>query len=503
MMTSSGEPTFHRLGSRYWHHWGLLGLAILVWGCVGTTVYRATLFFSSLDDFPRLVLAMQWADDPFFAVEDVYWLPLPVWLQGLWYRFAGAGIGLYWHVPLSIALISLAGFFSCLAAIRLTPIDARRDRSGFWWIALLTLILPLLAPFNWRLATSGLSEPIDLLLQALAICGLIAALKTAQWATWIRLGIVLILWQMTRYEAIVLGYLIWTLATLGSPFAPLRNSLKRRGLILLAGWAGLALFPATWLLLNYLEHGEAFHFMGRAREQANAALMSMAPLARLGWLGELSWISGKWLMLLTGLGIVAGFRDRSARWLTGFWAACVLLFFWTGWNKTLGVIAPQRFVLNYLWAGLPLAALGYWFWIELIRERVRAGGLLRVLQALPILIMGGYLGFAIPQWKEGSWGGEYLNPGHVRQLESFAQLIDREDYLAVVEDMGAFGERDLNILRYNVGPSRIVLEAWLIDPPETYLYFPSEPSESLSSRWRTILKHPYVIRNSDSLRGEN
>ena len=273
------------------------------------------------DDYPRLVLAMQWARTPFLAPIDRYWLPLPYWIYGPWYALAGRWLGLYAHLPLSGALVGLSVALLMALCREIETGGPRPNPARVSEALWLAFALPFTIPILYYVASSGLSETVYLPSLALTMLAMTRFIERPSHGRRLWLLAAAILFQLSRYEG-------WPLSFTAVGLAHLLTWRKTSAMPRQwAGWAlgylALFLVPAAWMALNYQAHGSALHFLAQADEGArlDAALNTLGTGYRLKFLLRHA-IGQGWLILaLAPAALPRMHRDRRALALGLFAAA--------------------------------------------------------------------------------------------------------------------------------------------------------------------------------------
>lgn len=130
----------------------LLPIAIRV---VLYSLLRSSGYFYGIpwDTFSRTHLSWQWAQHPYFAPSDVYWVPLQFWIVGFAYRLARP-----WLETSSILVPVFVNNMFLIGSMVITYLTSLR--LGNRPAALLALLLASLFAGDVFVSYSGLSEPI-------------------------------------------------------------------------------------------------------------------------------------------------------------------------------------------------------------------------------------------------------------------------------------------------------------------------------------------------------
>jgi hypothetical protein len=426
----------------------LLALNLAAWQLAGLWIRAEGLVVFSFDDATRAMLAQVWSADPFLWPDDAQWLPLPFAFYGMWFRLVQGFEWTYWYVPAAGAMIGLGAAmigWTGLILARTAGLRAADPRSDCRLAVCLALALPLMIRDNWRVAASPLSEPPFLMLLAAAILLAVrlAAERPCRRLPWVGLALILSAFQMTRYEAIPLAYVIWTVAwACGRPIGQTR----RRGVVLLlSGWIALALFPIAWLVVNHVVRGDVLEFVDVTKRHAieftELSDLSTARRVRrvLGWMRR----QGTSVILLAIVGVWLGRRLRAAWPVLAALACAWCMNIAMALSNSIGSTSPSRFTLLFLWICVPLALLALLRLVEWKRP-------LRL--AIPVA-MALLAAAEWNHWSRSGWGGEPVGGDLKVSLESLGDLTRRDRYTIVVEEYEDFGL--LNNLRLACGAERV------------------------------------------------
>lgn len=448
----------------------LLPLSIALWSAIGFWFAFYGYPVASLDDFPRLVLAMKWARESTFAVSDAYWLPLPIWIYGLWYKFAGDWMSYLWHIPVSAA--AMAGATACVgwtATLLAAPEPGKNEGSRSRFLpGAIAVALVLTVPSNWRMSATGLSEPIFFFFQSAALLSLVSAVRRPGPAPTIALLVCCVALSMTRYEGIPIAGVIWSVGILGAA-KPAKGPGKVK--LWLAGAAVLAVFPVVWMAINHQVHGDALRFLDAAKLKASEAelIAGRSIFYRLGLLGELAIRQG-WVVLIPAMaGSILAFRNSTlARGIALCWIAGAAIYFQAAVSNTIGAIWLERFCLGMLWAAVPLAAATLsglvdrtvqWFY----RDTSPAKQI--PIAPVAMLLLLAAIGFQVSHRNPNNWGGWAPEENEMEICRGLASMARKEQYTAVLRE--PFSEESINLLRVFMKPENVRLEKWYPEEPIT------------------------------------
>lgn len=459
---------------------GYLLASVALWGVVAWWMHYRELNFASTDDFFRLVIAMDWARRPAFFVKDGYWPPLPFWIFGAGYRLVGAWIPLFWHIPCAAALLALA-----TAGLQVgTGVLGKLDRatppprpSAPW----LVLVLALTVPFAWRLAASGLAESVSLACQSLFVVGLILHLRRPAPAFRLMALAGLIGLQMTRYETWPLAFAAWAILILtGWPAGGWRS---RTGW-LLAGWAALGAFPASWMILHQIRNGSYLCFTNFFKNPPPEGLQKLKPrepftviFQSQGWAILPCLLGGLWLSR----------RQRAAIPLLLLFLVTWAIYALATANQQFQIVTPERMALMVLWAALPLAALGLgaaWDWG-------------RRHKGLPCLLILLVAAWRIQSWDRAGWGGPVMSQMDFEQLETMSGWARDQHYMIVIEQPEKILTQ-FSMLRCYAGIEQVADQAWF--PPGQiragrFIYLSQSPRGAGAERLgRAFGRYVYRLR---------
>ena len=378
------------------------------------------------DTFSRTYLAWQWAQRPYFAAGDMYWLPLQFWLVGAAYVLlrpltSNASDLL---VPVAVNNLFTAG------SLALTALTAA-ELGGLLAAVLACLLAATFAQDVW-VSYSGLAEPIYIFFILLA-----GRLVLRHWyspAFPVSLGVV-------GLGAGATHYIGWFLAAfcaiaIGIRMALYPQARQGRGLALsLGGLLLCGLFPTLWLAANWRVWGDPFHPL-------KVAAVYQAPYAgRLGLeerLVALARTALEVIGLLAPVGAAGVLRVLTRRpgavryLLPGFW---VLGLVWLA--SAAGLAAPfqePRYLTFVGWLLIPFAGAllgGLW-------ARGRTGRVAAAILAGGLLATGLYQTFHF----SNSFGPDLAEVGRragvfLRENPSSRVAVE----VASLEPLADYGER--------------------------------------------------------------
>jgi hypothetical protein len=402
----------------------LLTLNVLVWQLAAWTMRWWGLPYFAFDDFPRSLLAESWGHSPFPWPADAQWLPLPFYLHGGWQWLFDSPPGTVgWTIPASALMIGIGATgvgWAGLALVRAAGLPAFR-----WPLLLVAVWAPLMIRDNWRVAASALSEPAFLMLLGWATAAAAATVEArpGRSAHWAALVALLVAFQMTRYEAIVLAAVLLaaTWAFSRTEARPWRRSLP----LLAAGLGVLALFPLGWLALNARVHGDALNFLAITRQHARSFTLysSLSTPDRL--LLVLGWMKGQGpLVAALGLaGLAAGRRLRPTGPVAAVFLCALALNLWMAFSNSIGNASPSRFNLGIFWTLIPPALLA----------AARAASLSRSARATLLLILGLGSALLLGRWMSHDWGGLPVSKDQQAVIESLENAAKREDCMIIID----------------------------------------------------------------------
>jgi hypothetical protein len=432
---------------------------------------RATgLAFASVDDFPRLTLAMGWGLDPFFDPGDGFWLPLYFCIYGSWYKLAGNLMDIYWFVPLSVLLISVSIVMIQLAAQSIINSSGKIQPGRIALFSAITLLLAFSIPFLCRLTGGGLSEIPVLFFLGMYICLLIRlSHKPGIWSSLLCL-VPLACLQMLRYEYWLLAPLLWI-----ASLVMLRRAGRTiiwQNMILVAGLCCLSTFPLTWLTMNHVSGRPAFHFIQQAHQSfyVNSNLPDEGIAWRLAYVCTLVMREG-WLILLFGcIGVRNLFHLVPVRIITVIAIINWLMVIYHAFGPSVGTVTFERHLMAPLIITMPLAVPGLIMTLDQFRRNKQAAGTL----LLPLLFI---MQFCYNTNRR--WGGSIFNQYVTGDVEWLYNQARNHDHDIVIEDPEKF-DATLHVLKVYCGLNRVKIASWYdqVHPePGRFLYL--SPTHSL------------------------
>ncbi len=315
------------------------------------------------DDFTRVVLAREWAQDPFLVIGDLVWLPLQTWVYGMAQWAVGDGFA---DSPMVLAAV--INTVAVVAASLLVGWSAWRlfqSRLG----AFFAFLVILFAPWGLFVSLSGLSEGLYYLAVAGLVAGLVGWLQSRSW-------IALALGSLAVASATLLRYDGWTLAAAwaatvaawelgifprltGAPPASgsrWRPALRRHWRPVALAAAPL-LVPLWYVAVNYAQTGDPLHF---ARESARyfsgafGGTLFSDPLGRILYYPGALVRSAPLLGVLVAVGLVASRRKRPVRGLTFLVGLHFAMFYGTSLLSSAVGAFSERFMFAFILALAPL-----------------------------------------------------------------------------------------------------------------------------------------------------
>lgn len=342
----------------------LFAAALVVRIVVGTAMWEPGWSALTWDDFTRVALAQEWADDPFLAIGDLVWLPIQTWGYGIAFALAGDR---FTGSPMALAAVLNTG--AVIAAAGLVSWSAWRmfrSQSG----ALLAFVVMLFSPWMLFSSLSGLNESFYYLAIAGSVAGLVGWLAGS---SLLSLG----LGAFAVATAAGLRYDGWTYAVAWAAvvtvcelglFARLTGRRRTENAALswsMVGrqWPTLAiavaplLVPAGYMMLNLAETGDPLHF---ARESAriftNAFGSVGGPVDRLLYYPSGLLRSAPLLLpVLAGVGILTARKYPSVRVLIGLTTLHFGLFYGPSLVSPAVGAFPERFLFAFVIVLAPLA----------------------------------------------------------------------------------------------------------------------------------------------------
>lgn len=286
------------------------------------------------DDLYRLTLSNDWKHSLWWIQPETYWLPLPIWWNGVFLseRFRSSPVAQ--TIPSLLALLLVLAVTTC-------------PRKSSWP----SLLLLASCPMFLDMTTSVLSEPLYLAFSALAIRLFLMLWSSPGRRTSAAMVAVLCAMELTRYEgwvvsALLAGVLIlrWRSRLLHRPSAlP----------ILVVGVLILAAPPTWWIWLNHTVHGGWLHPF----RHASAEALKLSAGARVRYMIDCTVLSAPLLIGFAVFGFALAISRR--RWsvlvVGAVFAAPFLQMVIT---NCIGSVYPDRFGLPLLLGMLPAAAEG-------------------------------------------------------------------------------------------------------------------------------------------------
>lgn len=307
------------------------------------------------DTFARTYLSWQWALEPYFAVNDRYWLPLQFYLVGSAYRILSPIVGTSsLIVPVVVNQLLFIG--SLLLVYSITR-DIGGPRAAFLAPALMAVCVPDAVVYY-----SALSEPL-LILWILAsnyLFGKVCTQRTRlDGRIAAQLGVVGFLTGATHY----VGWVISGFLSLILIARPIRCVARRCGQrwkqhLPALGAALLAIaFPAIWMFENWRVFADPLHFNAVAA-QLQAPYMGARPVAERVLIPPWMAVRTVPVYVAAGLAGLAVVFRRDRRAVLYLVPAC--LAFLMVWASTIsGRSAPDqepRYLVFLAWALAPYMA---------------------------------------------------------------------------------------------------------------------------------------------------
>ncbi len=429
-----------------------LGAGLGLWGLIAFFMAARGLHFASADDFPRIVLAMEWARRPFIFPSDYYWLPLPVWYTGTWFAAFGRWLGTFWFIFASAFTMGIATWGLLLLAFEANTFpDLHRSRWRRARVLAVVLTLPLAVsiPFAWRLSATGLSEPLFIALLTWIVLLLVRlarrpAPRRLHWAALLALCVAL---QWTRYEGWPLAGLAWVAAGWWGHGA--RGRRGERLARMLPGFLLLALPPLIMMALHARFSGDPFRWLQIPREYSRLEPhISEASLHyRVALLGGLGLRQGLLVVPLALAGFWLGRGERALRLLFLCVLGATLVYFQAAFSNTIGFQPRDRFCVPVLWLAIPAAARA-----AALFAAGRCGPAGRLAALVALFFFAGQLAW----WNARDWGGMPRSEPMLAVAERLGEEA-RRGAIAVVADPAAF-DVNLNLLRIHMGLDRVMDE---------------------------------------------
>lgn len=227
-------------------------------GLACVAAWRSGFRALSDDDYARITIAQQFAEQPSFDPTGTSWLPGPFWLYGAAFRVFGHGLSVARTLAIVLALLATVLVYIAARTLGTSRIAAMAA----------AVLSCMLVPYSAFLGLAALPEvPCAGLL-------LFAAATLSQGDARLRAlgGLACTSACLSRYEA-------WPVAA-ACAFFCLWDALRQRRLVYLA-CAALALAgPLLWLIASHANHGDAWFFISRVTAYRRALGGNDAPLWR-------------------------------------------------------------------------------------------------------------------------------------------------------------------------------------------------------------------------------
>jgi hypothetical protein len=250
---------------------GIVGIVLLIRVFLYLELVRSGYFYGiPWDTFSRANLAYQWAQHPYFAVADGYWVPLQFWIVGLAYWFARPFVdGSTLLIPVLVNNV----FF--VASLIITFQIAQRIAGRL--AAVVTLLLLAINNQDIWITFSGLSEPILIffVLCSMLLFKLQVSSETRRPIWSFAIGAVAILAAATHYVGWFLAIFLCGFLGMAGGRAHIEHRFKDSAAHLV-GMLLCVAFPAIWLAWNAATFGDPLHFT------------SVAKGLQAGYVGQLS-----------------------------------------------------------------------------------------------------------------------------------------------------------------------------------------------------------------------
>jgi len=332
----------------------LAALAVQLGGTV-LGVARMGEVFTSSDEYCRLVYAIQWTRDPYFATWDHIWLGGNFWILGSMLALGGS--------PVVVGIVhgAVCGLLAAgLGYALLRALGAGR------WVALAGVVCFATRPIVMALSKS--SQP-DMLFIAMLYGAMLAVAyhvsrgdsARPSWA-WAWGTAAVVVAGTLRYEGWFLA-VPWGLAALAFFAISIRRAMWRDVIAWGAMGLALAVFPLLWMWSSHSRLGSAFAFMENMRPMiASDAVESVANRVRnrMSFYPRQTWAQTPTLVIPGLVGVVAALMapGRGARaaggLLAAFWAVVIASTAWMG----LGNNWPFRLAIPFIAPVALLAPLG-------------------------------------------------------------------------------------------------------------------------------------------------
>lgn len=293
------------------------------------------------DDYCRALMAVYWAEAPYWYPGDLHWLPLPFYVNGL-----VASIGpqdARWPFVLvsqAAALLSILGVYAVARAMfsQAAALVAAALHAVTAWVAVMSYAA-LAEPIYYPLVVWGFAAYLcwwrgARAIHLLAACACLTLAAAARYEAWLFI--------------IILG--VTTLWRLVSVRPSWRQIVTALGCLLVAGAV-----PFAWVVENVRMQGTPLAFYGANRDDFNVALYHLPTIIRV-FIYPVAFILLSPIILL--ITTVAMYKWRPWKWpVTGVLLAIVLshLVIMTGlYTAGSGPYFVERIVLVHLLLLLPL-----------------------------------------------------------------------------------------------------------------------------------------------------
>ncbi len=311
-----------------------LAIGALLW----SPVYSALTW----DDFTRVLIARNWASDPFVSA-DIVWLPAQTWLLGSLFRVTG---DLFSQNPmLLVAILNTVLVVGTALVVRHSTRLLTGSETGGW----LALLIILFSPWGFYASLSGLAEPIYYLATAVAFASLVHTALDGETRWWGAAGVALA--AATRYEG-------WWLAVAWSLTIGWIQWKKPERRLAIGNWLPLGLpfaVPAGWMVYNRVTTGSPLTFLHRSAEYFSSAFGGPPTvLGRIVYYPAALLRADALLLVLILLGFWIARHDRAARVLFATVTIHGALFVGTGIVGSAVGAFNERFMFAFLVAASPL-----------------------------------------------------------------------------------------------------------------------------------------------------
>jgi 4-amino-4-deoxy-L-arabinose transferase-like glycosyltransferase len=299
-----------------------------------------TIFFAiTADDFHRTLYAWQVAEGK--LVPSDLWPPLQFWVEALVLR-------VYPHILSVPYLVNLAA--STGALVGLACLGRELGLGGA--ARLLTVALAATTPWFIWLSLSGLGEPLFIFCIVLAYFGVVRWRATdSELGLWIA-SLGLLAAGMVRFDG--WGHSIaFSLAVVWLWWRDRRQNSIRSLIAAFLPW----LFPISWLVSQYVQHGNPFWFSEVTREYWLAVHGALPLGTRLAWQPRDLWVVGGITIPIGLLGIWVARRRRGVFVLSLMWLGSFALLMLSTLNHTITQADPTRLVVIHALLLTPFVAL--------------------------------------------------------------------------------------------------------------------------------------------------